>query len=749
MSVLARWCARRRLLVAGTWLVLLVALGGAAATVGSAFTNSTTLPDSESASAYALLGEIGGGESTTEGAGTIAWQTQGTDVDDAAVRQQVGAVLSEIDALPGVETVVSPYSEAGASQMDRSRDVAYATVQLNDDADAAKVAELARTLPSQLYEVEVGGRAFYEVPAAGGLTEVIGVLGALLVLFLMFRSAWAAVLPIVTGVAGVLVSLFAVQLISNTVDLADSTPTMGALIGLAVGIDYALFIVNRHRKALMSGKDVPSAVAEAVDTSGRAVLFAGATVVVALVGMFVVDIDILTGMARAAALTVAVTVAAAITLLPALLSMLGRKVLSRKQRAVLADREAEAEAVRFGTRSPDAPTAGEVEGRAGTAARWAALVERRPRTLASIAVLVMVVLAIPALSLRLGSSDASTDPEDTSTYRYYALMAPSFGDGFDSSLLVVAQTPDDTSRAAFADLMTSTESVEDVAKVTVVPGAADAGVSVASVQPRSTAQTEETADLVNRLRDDVIPDFEDGTDLRVYVGGTTASNIDNAEATISKLPLYLALIAVLGFLLLAIAFRSILVPLIGAVTNLLTIAVGLGALVAVFQWGWLTDLLGVGGAAPIESIVPVIVIGVMFGLSMDYQVFLVSRMHEEWSHTRRNAHAIRVGLRETAAVITTAAVIMLCVFASFGFAGQRIIAEIGIGMAVAVIADAFVMRLTIVPALMHVLGDRNWAYPKALEAITPHVSIEGPGAGPDQHADQPADTRAVGSGRAN
>jgi RND superfamily putative drug exporter len=338
----------------------------------------------------------------------------------------------------------------------------------------------------------------------------------------------------------------------------------------------------------------------------------------------VVQLDILTGMARAAALTVVLTVAAAETLLPALLSKLGLRVLSRKQRARLAAGAAPVQVIE----SPEpAPV------RSTPMTRWSALVERRPRALAMVAVLVMTTLAIPALSMRLGSADASSDPADSDSHEYYSMMAGSFGDGFDAPLLIVASTPDTASATAFAGLVTTMKGVDAVADVFAAPTQPGQPVSVATVTPTSSAQTEATADLVERLRDDVIPAAEQGSQLEVYVGGTTATNIDNGAAITEKLPLYLALIAVLGFILLVVAFLSILVPLIGALANLLTLLVALGATTAVFQHGWGSELLGVGTSAPIEPIVPVLVIGIMFGLSMDYQVFLVSRMHEEWTRT--------------------------------------------------------------------------------------------------------------------
>lgn len=716
MSRLARWCARRRLTVIGAWVLLVVVLGGVAASVGANFTNATTMPDSESSTAYALIDSVGDGDSESAESGTVVWQAEQEGIDAPAVVRQVGPILDRLSAIEGV-SVVSPYSAEGGDQLDTERNVAFAQLTLAPSVDVDEVRDVVDGLATSGLEVQLGGQAFTEQPAAGGITEILGVVAALVILLLVFRSMWAALLPIVTGIVGVITSLLLVLLASHVVDLADSTPTMGALIGLGVGIDYALFIVYRHRKGLLAGQSVENSIVRAIDTSGRAVVFAGATVVIALLGVFIVQIDILTGMARGAALTVVLTVVTALTLLPALLSLLGPKILSRRQRRELAQRPP-------GIPAPAGDTA---PGR--FVVTWASLVERRPRTVSAVAIGLIIVLAIPALSIRLGSADASSDPSSTDSHAFYETMSTSFGEGYDAALVVVAKTSDAPSQAAFGALIEKTRAVEDVATVTAAPVRPGQTVSIATVIPTSSAQAEATAELVDRLRSDVIPAAEDGTTMEVFVGGRTASGIDNAEATTGKLPLYLLLVAVLGFVLLAIAFRSILVPLIGAVGNLLTLAVALGSVAFVFQRDWTSELLGVGTGAPIESLVPVLVIGIMFGLAMDYQVFLVSRMHEEWTHTGDNRRAVRVGMQETGRVIATAAVIMICVFASFGFSGQRIIAQIGIGLAVGVLVDAFVMRMTVVPALMHLIGDRNWAYPRWADRVTPHLSVEGqPGA---------------------
>ncbi len=709
MSYLAHLCSRWRFAVVGAWVVVLLALAGSVVAAGTGFTEVTDLPDGEANQAYALLDQAGGTTETENG--RIVWHTEDTAVDDPQIRSEVTRLLDDVSAMPGVEAVVSPYSEAGSAQINAGADTAFATVALTEDADPTEIRELAEELDSGTLEVALGGQAFVETPSAGAGTEVVGILAALLILLLIFRSVWAALLPIVTGIAGVGVSLLLVMLGSHAVDLADTSITMGALIGLGVGIDYALFIVNRHRKALTSGATVREAIIQAVNTSGRAVVFAGLTVVIALLAIRVVGLGILTGMAQAAAVTVVFTVLAAVTLLPALLTILGNRVLSKRQRAALASGD------------PVSETA-----RPSVFARWALVLQRSPRRLAALAALVLVVLALPTLSMRVGNPDTSSDPDGSPGREYVEMMAPAFGEGVDAPLVLVGETPDAAAAEAFTRMVDQLEDVDGVAAVQVAPTQPGQAVAVATVTPTSSAQTEETEDLVITLRDEVVPAAEADTGLQVYVGGETASNIDISRALMDKLPLYLGLVAVLGFLLLAMAFRSILVPLVGALSNLATICVGLGSITAIFQFGWGSELLGVGTGAPVMYIVPVIIVGVVFGLSLDYQVFLVSRMHEEWVHTRDNDRAVRIGVADTGRVIATAATIMLCVFASFGFSGERIVSGIGIGMAAAVLVDAFVVRMALVPALMKLIGPRNWSYPAWADRITPRVSIEGPDA---------------------
>jgi RND superfamily putative drug exporter len=711
MNVLAHWCIRRRSLVIGGWIALLVALGGIVGVVGSAFSDSSRLPASDSSTAYNLLAK-GGSDAASVKTGTIVWHTDDGSAVSSTTRSAIAPMLAKVATVDGVKTVISPFTSAGAAQISKDDQTAYATVVFTSTSNADQAKEIAEQPASNQLHVKVGGTAFTKIQPSE-ISEIIGILSALVILLLVFRSVWAAALPIITGVAGVAVSSVAVMLLSNVITLPTVAPSMGALIGLGVGIDYALFVVNRQRKALRAGADVTTAITSAMNTSGRAVLFAGGTVVIALLGMLILNVGFLSGMAIGAALTVLLTVAAAVTLLPALLAKIGRRVLRKSERKATAQLDAE-------------PAEVAVAAARGGWARWARLVERRPIATGAVAIAVLVGLAAPALALRLGAADASSDPTGTSSRSYYDTMSSAFGDGFQAQLLLVAETPDAQARAAWTTLTTQLSEVNGVASVGAPVAVTGNTLSMLQVVPTTAAQDNATSDLVHALRSDVITRAEAGTDLQVHVGGTTATNIDFANALTSKLPLFLVIIAGLGFLLLTVAFRSLLVPAIGAIGNLLTIAVALGATVALFQWGWGPSLFGIGGPAPLEYIVAILIVGVVFGLSMDYHVFLVSRMHEEWVHGRRNARAVTVGVAETGRVIATAAGIMACVFAAFGFAGVRTISEFGVGLAVAVLADAFLLRMTVVPALMHLCGRWNWAIPSWLDRILPHLSVEGP-----------------------
>ncbi|MGO9971900.1 MAG: MMPL family transporter [Solirubrobacteraceae bacterium] len=521
----------------------------------------------------------------------------------------------------------------------------------------------------------------------------------------------------------------AVLLLSHVITLSSVSLSLDALIGLGVGIDYALLIVNRHIRALREGADVEASIAASMNTSGRSVIFAGGTVIVALLGMLILGFGFLSGMAIGAAVTVLLTVATALTLLPAFLAKAGPRVLLRSERA----------AWHLGRvlqgNDDDPRLAGAVPG--GVWGRWAKLVQRRPVPTGVAALAVLLLLASPVMSLRLGSADASSDAPGSTTRTFYNTMAAGFGKGFEADLLLVARTPDSQSRQAWRTLVAELRRVADVASVDAPRAVGGDTLSMVTLQPQTAAQDQATSQLVHTLRDKLIKNAEAGSDLQVHVGGTTASNVDFANALTSKLPMYLVIIAALGFLLLALAFRSLLVPAIGAISNLLTIGVALGVTVAVFQWGWGPAQFGIGGQAPVEYVVAMLIIGVIFGLSMDYQVFLVSRIREEWVHAGDNGRAVTTGVTHTGKVIATAAAIMFCVFLSFGFGGLRTGSEFGVGLAIAVLADAFLVRMTIIPAIMRACGARNWAMPTWLDRALPNLSVEGPA---EEEALQPVST---------
>ncbi|MFI9582438.1 MMPL family transporter [Streptomyces sp. NPDC052236] len=746
MAAIARWCITHRLGALLLWLLTFGGVAAAAIVAGTAYSNDYAVPGTESGRATALLEEgfhDQGGDS-----GTIVWHTAtatptgtradgGTDtgtgtgaVRAAGVQQRMSQMLRDVARLDGIASVTSPYgsestsasasASAGADtsatgQISADGHTAYATVTFDQQADAIPLAQAealvttAKAAETDGIEVELGGSAVALTQAPGThMAEIVGVAIAALVLFLAFGSLAASILPIATALVSVGTAYAGIVLLGHVMTVADFAPMLGMLIGLGVGIDYALFIVTRHRKGLRRGLPVAEAATEAVATTGRAVVFAGATVCIALLGMLILRLGFLNGVAIAACLTVVLTVAASVTLLPALLSFIGMRALSGRERRQLIEHGPQ----------PELP--------AGFAARWSAFVERHPKLLGAVAAAVMLVLAVPTFSLHLGTSDQGNGPALSTTRQAYDLMRDGFGPGVNGPLTLVARLDGADDRLAMdrlPDALRGAEGIESVGPVTY-NGSGD--TALLSAVPDSAPQSRSTSDLVDRLRQDVLPAAADGTSLRVRVGGVTASYDDFAEVIIGKLPLFVGVVIALGCLLLLLAFRSIGIPLKAAVMNVAAVASSFGIVVAVFQWGWGSELLGLGSAGPIEPFLPVIMVSVLFGLSMDYQVFLVSRMYEEWLETGDNRRAVRVGLAETSRVINSAAVIMISVFLAFVLSGDRVIAMFGIALAAAVALDAFVLRTLLVPALMHLLGGANWWLPQWLDRWLPRISIEPP-----------------------
>ncbi|MFJ8564320.1 MMPL family transporter [Streptomyces sp. NPDC093514] len=718
MAVIARWCMRHRLFAVLIWLLALGGTATAAVTAGSAFSNNYEVPGTESGRANALLREgfHGQGGDTD----TIVWRAPDRqNVRTPDIEQRMTRALDAVAELPGVGSVAGPYGPGpeNAARISPDGRTAYAVVTFDEQADsvpkaqARAVVDAAKNATTEAggLQVELGGRAIQltEAPTAH-LAEVIGVAVAALVLFLAFGSLAASLLPIATALVSVGTAYFGITLLGHAMPVADFAPMLGTLIGLGVGIDYALFIVTRHRKGLARGSTVEEAAANAVATTGRAVVFAGATVCIALLGMLVLRLNFLNGVAIAASVTVVLTVAASVTLLPALLSYIGMRALSRRERRRLA-----AEGPR-------------PEHTSGFAARWSSFVERHPKLLGVVATAVMVVLALPTLSLHLGTSDQGNNPAGSTTRQAYDLLAEGFGPGTNGPLTVVARLDGAGDRLAVDRLAQALRSTEGVASTGPAVLNRSGDTAVLTVVPDSAPQSRATSDLVDTLRRDVIPGAGQGNSMEIHVGGVTAAYDDFAEVIIGKLPLFVGVVIALGCVLLLLAFRSIGIPLKAAAMNVAAVASSFGVVVAVFQWGWGSELLGLGSAGPIEPFLPVIMVSVLFGLSMDYQVFLVSRMYEEWLATGDNRRAVRVGLTETSRVINSAAVIMISVFLAFVLSGDRIIAMFGIALAAAVALDAFVLRTLLVPALMHMLGGANWWLPGWLDRRLPRISIEPP-----------------------
>ncbi|MFE1442407.1 MMPL family transporter [Streptomyces sp. NPDC058739] len=713
MAALARWCVRHRLVAVLLWLLAFGGVTAAASVAGAAYSNNYEVPGTESGRATELLQEgfpgLGGDSDT------VVWHTDSGSVRAADVEQTMSRTLERIAELPAVADVQSPYGGHGTDRVSQDGRTAYATVTFEnsvENLDAGQVGAVvsaAKAAEADGLQVELGGNAIALTDSSGGhIAEIVGVVVAAVVLFLAFGSLAASLLPIATALVGVGTAYFGIELLGHVMTVADFAPMLGMLIGLGVGIDYALFIVTRHRRGLKRGLSVTEAATNAVSTTGRAVVFAGATVCIALLGMLILRLNFLNGVAIAASLTVVLTVAASVTLLPALLSFIGMRALSRRERRRLAEHGPE----------PEVPT--------GFAARWSAFVERHPKKLGALALLVMTVLALPALSLRLGTSDQGNNPESSTTRQAYDLLADGFGPGVNGPLTLVSEVHGAADKLALDNLDATLRSTDGVAAVTPVTYSTGGDTAYLTVVPQSSPQSGQTSDLVERLRSEVLPRAESGTSLDLQVGGVTAGYDDFADVIVGKLPLFVGVVIGLGCVLLLLAFRSIGIPLKAAVMNIAAVASAFGVVVAIFQWGWGSELLGLGRAGPIEPFLPVIMVSVLFGLSMDYQVFLVSRMYEEWLETGDNRRAVRVGLAETSRVINSAAVIMISVFLAFVLSGDRVIAMFGIALAAAVALDAFVLRTLLVPALMHLLGGANWWLPRWLDRRLPRISIEPP-----------------------
>jgi putative drug exporter of the RND superfamily len=761
------WCFDHRKAAVGIWFATLIAIFGAAGAIGAAYDASTDIPDSESADGFDVLeqyfAELGAGGAS----GTIVFRAD-QGVDDPAVMAGMEELFATVNAgfpdgngkprHPGA-TVISPYSGQGESQIadqgPLAGQLAYAQLNLAADVDLTESAALGEAISHNApaidgLDVLPGGTALavFEPPA----TEFIGLAFAIVVLILAFGSVLAMGLPIAVALGGVGAGMGLIVILSNIFNIPDFTTFLGIMIGLGVGIDYALFIVTRYREGLHAGRSPREATIAAMDTAGRAVIFAGVTVVVSLLGLLLIGIGWVAGLGIGVAVTVLVTMITSILLLPALLGFARERVEVSRWRGLVVAAFVAIALFGIGVGVPAVAAVGaglaaltmlvsvavrplrrEVPRRAPKpvrdtlAYRWSRTIQRRPWLWVISGTVVLLALAAPVLDLRLGFSDEGNYADDTYTRQAYDLLADGFGPGFNGPFMItVVRGAGDGAAAAVDALRTALVDTTGVAEVTpaLANRPADPEAYLFNLIPTTAPQDAATADLVETLRNDVIPATVAGTTLDVKVTGTTAANIDFTDFLARRTFVFFAAVLALSFLLLMVVFRSLLVPLKAVVMNVLSIAAAYGVLVAIFQWGWGADLIGID-SGPIEAMAPLMLFAIVFGLSMDYEVFLLSRVREEYDKTGDSAGAVADGLAATARVITAAAGIMVVVFGSFMLEDDRVTKLFGLGLALAVLLDATVVRMLLVPATMELLGDRNWWMPAWLERIIPKLNVEG------------------------
>ncbi|MGV9658055.1 MMPL family transporter [Streptomyces koyangensis] len=720
---IGRFAFRRRRLVALVWVALLALAGVGAATASTATSNSFSIPGTEAQRAFDLLEERYPGQSADGASARVVFKApEGEKITAPENAAEVSGIVKELqDGSDQIASVADPFDEKAPAV---SRDGTTAYISVTYDVSSFELTEETRdSLENAGNEareggmtVEIGGDALMVMPETG-ITEVIGVVVAGIVLVITFGSLVAAGLPLITALIGVGIGVSTITALASVMDLGSTTATLAMMIGLAVGIDYALFIVSRYRAELAEGREREEAAGRAVGTAGSAVVFAGLTVVIALAGLAVVNIPILTKMGLAAAGTVVLAVLVAITLIPAFLGFAGERIVSRKDRKA---RKAAAE---------QAAATGEVlvgdAPRDNGGTRWSRFVQRRPVMVLLAGVIGLGVIAIPATSLEMGLPDDGAQPTSSSPRKAYDLLSDGFGPGFNGPLVGVVDLKDSDDQDAVLKRITGEIQKNEHVVAVTPPVPNEAGdTAMFTVIPKDRPNSTETETLVHDIRDfgDTLKS-DDGAE--VYVTGATAMNIDFSEKMNDALLPYLALVVGLAFLLLMVVFRSILVPLKAALGFLLSVVAALGAVVAVFQWGWLGGLFGVEQPGPIMSVMPILMVGVVFGLAMDYEVFLVTRMREAYVHGESPAQAITTGFRHGARVVTAAAVIMIAVFAGFIGSGEQMIKMIGFGLAIAVFFDAFVVRMAIVPAVLALLGKRAWWLPRWLDRALPDFDVEG------------------------
>jgi len=710
---LAGWCYDHRRRVLALWILGIIALTVISQAVGTRYQDNFSSGNSESQRVENILAAR-----FPRTAGTTADVVIHTTVPvrTPAIVARTNEMVARLRTLPDVSGVTSPFAPGAVHQISSDGRIAFAVVQFDKDeatvanSSVTTLVDAARSSARPGYDVELGGQVIGKVVAPKpGPSEGIGITAAMIIMLIAFGSVVAMGLPIMAALFGIALGFALQDLLSHVLNVPIFAPEMLAMIGLGVGIDYALFIVTRFRQGLGEGRDPRAAVAAALATSGRAVLFAGCTVIISLLGLFIVNLPFMQGLAVGAIAAVLLVMAAALTLLPAMLGFAGPAI----------DR------LHLPGRLRGAPAAG---GGRGFWYRWSRMIQRLPVSTGLAALVVLGLLAVPLFSMRLAFTDAGNDPTSLTTRQAYDLLAQGFGPGFNGPLVLAARVAPSAGGAGsttVASFDTTLRSTPGVAYATPPEFNADGTTAVIIAYPTTAPQAARTADLVTTLRQRVIPAATAGTGVTVLVGGETAGGVDAASYLSARLFWVIGGVIVLAFLLLMAVFRSVVIPVKAAVMNLLSVGAAYGVVVAVFQWGWGGSIIGIGSTGPIDPWIPLMMFTILFGLSMDYEVFLLSRMREEWLRTQENTTAVADGLAKTARVITAAAAIMICVFGSFVIGDPlRVLKVFGLGLAASIVIDASLVRMVLVPSVMELLGRANWYMPRWLDRVVPTLGVE-------------------------
>jgi RND superfamily putative drug exporter len=745
LSSLARFSVRhKRIVVFAIWIPLAIAMVFASSAIGPDFRTEMAMPQSEARQAEHLLALVNSNQGGVSS--QLVFQVS-TTIDDPEVKKAISDAIAAVDAIDQVD-INTPY--VAQNQVNKTRTIAFAQIsvprlnQAQFKTLGTKIKEVTAPLRESGVTVGYGGMIFQQMQLPN--TEALGILAAIVILVLAFGSIIAMGLPIGIALIGLIIATSIVGIVSNFMSMPDAVTSMVGMIGLGVGIDYALFIVTRFREALHDGLTVEDSIVEAIDTSGRAVVFAGVTVIVALLGLLAIGLSFVNGLAVGMAIGVAVMIIASVTLLPALLAMVGSRIDTTSRAAVVSLTAIVAtgfvavfaksiaifligialailgQLARFVVPSlrTAIPHRAQNDHQNTIWWRWSRVVQHRPWISFVAASLFLIILAIPMFSIRLGFGDAGNDPKSSDVRKAYDMMSEGFGPGFNGPLYIVVTGDTVTNEKTLAKFAETISGTPGMAFAGVAPMKSDK-VALVMAYPTTSPQDEATSNLVHTLRNTVIP----STNVEARVGGYTAASVDFSDYLGKRLPFLIGLVLIVSFLLLMAVFRSLLVPLKAVLMNLLSVGAAYGVIVAVFQWGWGASAIGVGKAGPVEAWAPMFLFAIVFGLSMDYEVFLLSRMKEEFNRTGDNATAVADGVAATARVITAAALIMVCVFGAFVLANDRQLKLFGLGMAVAVFIDATIVRMVLVPATMELLGARNWWMPAWLDRLLPKINVEG------------------------